>query len=141
MFGRKKRIIKKLKETNVSLLKDLESINSKLEDKENKISELNNKIKFKDSQVFEVEENNVKLCKIIDNLKNDLKVGRGRNGGLVKYNHRLLEKIKKLEQENESKPKVKILPPDRSKSAQKTRLKNQVKNYQVKEILKSKNQD
>lgn len=141
----------KLSADLVKIIDDKASLQNKLDLKildskqqKDKIEELNNSIEFKDSQLFEAEENAIKLNGIINDLQEHIKVLNGRIGGLTKYNNRLCAENKYLKQQlkgNKSDPKIQVLPPDKTKYIQKTRVKNKVKNYQAKEILKSKTND
>ncbi len=129
---------------NQELSTDLKKVNDDNASLKNCKEELNNSIEFKDSQLFEAEENAIKLNGIINDLQEHIKVLNGRIGGLTKYNNRLCVENKYLKQQlkgNKSDPKIQVLPPDKTKYIQKTRVKNKVKNYQAKEILKSKTND
>ena len=139
MFGIKNKKIEKLIKINDNLNNENINLKEKNESLTAKDLEHTNKITLLESQLFEAESEKLKLCGVLNDLKDKMKSIYGRNVWLVKYNNHLLKEINRLKQEIETKSSlIKVLPPDRTKGIQKTRLKNRVRTYQAKEILKSK---
>lgn len=119
------------------------------------VDNLNALVKLRDSQLFEAEEQQQILADKLEESEQKRRVQNGEKGNLTRKFNEALTKTEELEAQLKKtndeiaalKEKLKnsytrsVLPPDEPINKQKTKLKNHVKNSQVKAILKSKNEE